>query len=85
MKEEHWIEVKSIYQAGIDTHQATFEDSPPETWRVWSEKFLSNLSLVCLEEEKVLGWAAVSMVSSRLVVEFVVYALLQERHGCVAQ
>lgn len=67
MKEEHWESVKRIYQAGIDTGQATFEDAPPETWRTWSEKFLHNLSLVCLDEVKVLGWAAVSRVSSRRV------------------
>ncbi|HDD61087.1 MAG TPA: N-acetyltransferase family protein [Chloroflexi bacterium] len=67
MKEEHWIEVKRIYQAGIDTGQATFEDSPPDTWRAWLKKFLNNLSLVYLAEGSVLGWAAVSRVSSRQV------------------
>jgi len=67
MKEEHWIEVKRIYQAGIDTGQATFEDSPPDTWRAWLKKFLNNLSLVYLAEGSVLGWAAVSKVSSRQV------------------
>jgi len=67
MKEEHWIEVKTIYQAGIDTGQATFEDSPPDTWRAWLKKFLNNLSLVYLAEGSVLGWAAVSRVSSRQV------------------
>jgi len=67
MESAHWPEVKRIYQEGIDTGQATFEQRPPATWITWSEKFLYQLSLVCLDEDQVLGWAAVSQVSSRNV------------------
>ena len=67
MHEEDWSAVKSIYQGGIDTGQATFESSPPATWQEWSQKFLPNLSLVYLADGKVVGWAAVSPVSSRQV------------------
>ena len=67
MESAHWPEVKRIYQEGIDTGQATFEKRPPATWITWSEKFLHHLSLVCLDEEQVLGWAAISRVSSRKV------------------
>ena len=67
MELAHWPEVKRIYQEGIDTGQATFEQRPPATWITWSEKFLHHLSLVYLNEEKVLGWAAISLVSSRRV------------------
>ena len=65
MKSAHWPEVKRIYQEGINTGQATFEQRPPATWITWSEKFLHHLSLVCLDNEQVLGWAAISRVSSR--------------------
>lgn len=67
MGSTHWPEVKRIYQEGIDTGQATFEQRPPATWTTWSEKFLHHLSLVYLDEEQVLGWAAISPVSSRTV------------------
>jgi len=67
MKSAHWPEVKRIYQEGIDTGQATFEKRPPATWITWSEKFLHHLSLVCLDDEQVLGWAAISRISTRKV------------------
>jgi len=69
MRPEHWDEVKRIYQAGINTGQATFEESPPDSWEKWSIKFLNDLSLVCMEEGIVLGWAAISLVSTRKAYE----------------
>jgi L-amino acid N-acyltransferase YncA len=65
MKPEHWKGVKRIYEEGIRTGNATFEKAPPATWEEWSSRHLSSCSLVCLEESKVVGWAAVSPVSSR--------------------
>jgi len=67
MTPEHWDDVKRIYQAGIDTAQATFEESPPSSWEKWSKKFLSNLSIICMDEISILGWAAISLVSTRKV------------------
>jgi phosphinothricin acetyltransferase len=67
MESNHWLEVKSIYQAGIKTGNATFEENPPETWELWKEKFIPACSLVCLDEKRVIGWGAVSLVSSRCV------------------
>ena len=67
MKSGHWKEVKRIYQQGIDTGDATFEISTPASWRAWSRKFLSALSLVFIDGDRVLGWAAISPVSSRQV------------------
>ena len=67
MNSSHWSDVKRIYQQGIDTGQATFESTPPDTWQAWLEKFLADLSLVCLEKGKVIGWVAISQVSSRKV------------------
>jgi L-amino acid N-acyltransferase YncA len=67
MNASRWEDVKRIYQQGIDTGHATFEEYPPKTWEVWSAKFLSNLQLICLDEDTLLGWAAISRVSSRQV------------------
>ena len=67
MKPGHYPDVKRIYQEGINTGDATFEQSPPPSWQAWCEKFLSSLSLVCLDGEKIIGWAAISPGSARPV------------------
>ena len=67
MNSDHWPQVKGIYQEGINTGNATFEESPPETWQKWAEKFLPSCSLVCIEDSTVVGWGAISPVSSRCV------------------
>ncbi len=67
MSMDHWPGVKEIYQEGINTGNATFEEFPPESWQEWSEKHLSSCSLVCLDDSKVVGWAAVSPISSRCI------------------
>ena len=67
MRPEHWDEVKGIYWSGIKTGQATFEESPPDAWENWSNKILDDLSLVYLDGDNVLGWAAISRVSTRKV------------------
>jgi len=67
MSSDHWSQVKEIYQEGINTGNATFEEYPPETWQEWSEKFLLSCSLVCIDDSKVVGWGAISPVSSRCV------------------
>jgi phosphinothricin acetyltransferase len=65
MKPSHWSGVKRIYEEGINTGNATFEESPPANWEEWSKRHLASCSLVCLEDSKVVGWAAVSPVSPR--------------------
>ena len=65
MGSSHWAEVKRIYQQGIDTGQATFEEFPPSSWEDWSYKFTRNLALVYLDGGQVLGWAAISRTSTR--------------------
>jgi phosphinothricin acetyltransferase len=67
MEQIHWEGVKEIYQEGISTGNATFEESPPLTWEEWSKKHHSSCSLVCLDESKIVGWAAIFPVSSRPV------------------
>jgi phosphinothricin acetyltransferase len=67
MREEHWPAVRAIYQAGIDTGQATFASEPPATWEAWERGHLPELNVVALEGSSVRGWAALAPVSSRCV------------------
>ena len=63
----HWPQVRAIYEAGIATGNATFETQAPE-WDAWDRAHLPHSRLVALDESgAVLGWVALSPVSSRLV------------------
>jgi phosphinothricin acetyltransferase len=63
---EHWTEVRSIYLEGIATGDATFQQTAPE-WKEWDEGHLRASRLVARNEREVLGWAALSAVSRRVV------------------
>jgi L-amino acid N-acyltransferase YncA len=58
--------IKDIYQQGIDTGNATFETQAKE-WDEWNNSMLQVCRLVAVENDRVLGWAALSPVSSRRV------------------
>jgi phosphinothricin acetyltransferase len=60
---DDWPQVRAIYQAGIDTGQATFETAPP-SWEAWDAINLPDLRLVAIEET-VVGWIAAKRVSTR--------------------
>jgi phosphinothricin acetyltransferase len=64
LRPEHWPEVASIFQAGIDTGHATFETAPP-SWEQWDRAHLPGLRLVATDDGRVLGWVALSRVSTR--------------------
>lgn len=66
MAEMDWPAVREIYAEGIATGNATFEKSPPE-WTAWDEAHLRRCRFVARLEGKVVGWAALSGVSSRCV------------------
>lgn len=68
MTAEHADAVLSIYQAGIDEGDATFETQPP-VWEAFDEAKLEQHRFVALDgnDGTVLGWVAVSPVSSRCV------------------
>jgi phosphinothricin acetyltransferase len=62
-----WPAVARIYQAGIDTGDATFEHSLP-SWEQWSSARVPDPRLVARDESgEVVGWAALSPTSSRPV------------------
>ena len=62
----HWPEVKLIYEQGIATGHATFQTAAPE-WEEWNKSHISSPRLVMMDENKVLGWAALTAVSGRCV------------------
>ena len=64
MEPSHWPQVQRIYQEGIDTGIATFENSAPE-WDQWDTKFLSSCRLVGIFGDSVVGWSALQPVSPR--------------------
>ncbi|MET4108575.1 MULTISPECIES: GNAT family N-acetyltransferase [Hymenobacter] len=67
MTDAHWPAVKAIYEAGIATGNATFETQAP-AWEAWDTAHLGHSRLVAVDEAgTVLGWAALSPVSSRCV------------------
>ncbi|MHC1786480.1 MAG: N-acetyltransferase family protein [Christensenellales bacterium] len=66
MREADWPEVSRIYQQGIDSGLATFETRCPSLEQ-WEAAHLPECRLVILREGSVLGFAALSAVSSRAV------------------
>ena len=61
-----WPEVAAIYDAGIRGRNATFETAVPP-WDDWDAAH--TLRLVAVDEDRVVGWAALSPVSDRCVYE----------------
>jgi L-amino acid N-acyltransferase YncA len=53
-----------IYRQGIASGMATFETTVPE-WSVFDTKYLPHSRLIAVEEEEIIGWAALSPVSPR--------------------
>jgi phosphinothricin acetyltransferase len=63
---EHWPSVKAIYESGIATGNATFQTTAPE-WEEWDKGHVPSCRLIAIENEQILGWAALSVVSGRCV------------------
>lgn len=66
MKEEHWEEVSEIYLEGTRSGIATFEIDIP-TWDAWDKSHIKECRLVAFTDNELVGWAALSKVSSRYV------------------
>ena len=63
---QHYQAIAEIYKEGIDTGIATFETSVP-SWETWDEGKLKHSRFLAVENNVVLGWIALSKVSSRCV------------------
>ena len=79
MTEEHWPVVREIYEQGIATKNATFATAAPD-WAEWDARHLLICRLAAICDGDVVGWTALSPVSSRQV-----YRGVQEVSVYVAQ
>jgi arsenite methyltransferase len=67
MSQAHADAVLAIFQAGIDTGNASFEAAPPD-WPTWNAAHLPDHRFVALDhDDRVLGWVAAGPTSSRCV------------------
>jgi hypothetical protein len=66
MEAGDWEVVRTIYGEGIATGNATFETTPPE-WDEWNRNHLRACRLAARSGRGVVGWGALSPVSSRCV------------------
>jgi L-amino acid N-acyltransferase YncA len=85
MRSEDWPAVQEIYSEGIATGNATFETETPP-WEKWDQGHLQDCRLIAVNSERILGWAALSPVSTRRVysgvAEVSVYVAAKARgHG----
>ena len=67
MTPEDYPNVALIYNQGIETKNATFETSAPSQWSEFAAKFIDTARVVAVEDKQIVGWAALSNVSSRCV------------------
>lgn len=66
MRRADWEAMRRIYEEAIATGHATFEAKVPG-WESWNASHLRECRLVAWEDGKIVGWAALSPVSSRRV------------------
>ncbi|MCR9226737.1 MAG: GNAT family N-acetyltransferase [Flavobacteriaceae bacterium] len=66
MKPSDWQEVSAIYLEGIATGLATFETKAP-SYEQWDNAHTQECRLVAKNDGIIVGWAALSPVSSRCV------------------
>lgn len=56
--------VREIYQQGIDTGKATFQEKA-KNWQEWDSSLIPNTRLVATVNGDVVGWAGLSYLSNR--------------------
>jgi hypothetical protein len=66
MQSDDWPAIQKIYSEGIANGNATFETETPE-WTEWDQAHRQDCRLVARDSQRILGWAALSPVSSRRV------------------
>ncbi|KMJ59941.1 phosphinothricin acetyltransferase [Bacillus sp. LL01] len=66
MRAGDWSQVREIYQEGIATGHATFQTEAP-SWEEWNQSHLAECRIVARTGDVIVGWAAMSPVSSRCV------------------
>lgn len=66
MLPSHWQAVKTIYEQGIATGNTTFENAAP-SWQEWDDGHVKTCRIIVSDNNEVVGWAALTPVSSRCV------------------
>ena len=66
MLQHDWPLVRAIYEQGIASGHATFETNAPD-WQQWDAAHCSNGRLLILQQNEIVGWAALSKASQRQV------------------
>ncbi|MGH7686155.1 MAG: GNAT family N-acetyltransferase [Candidatus Dormibacteria bacterium] len=64
MRHDDWAAVRTIYEDGIATGDATFETEAPQ-WAEWDAGHLQSHRLVAELDRVIAGWVALSPVSDR--------------------
>ncbi len=82
--DQDWEAIKSIYEEGIQTGNATFQLEAP-TKENWYNSHVQDCSIVCIEDDSVVGWASLSMVSSRSVYSGVAEISVYVKHSVRGQ
>ena len=79
---DNFSEVVEIYKQGLATNIATFQNDLPQ-WEDWNKGHLDFCRISIYENNKMLGWTALTPVSSRCVyagvAEVSVYIAQKER------
>ena len=82
IEDQHWTAIKEIYEQGLATGVATFETQSP-SWEQWDKAHLTICRFVAQEADVVVGWIALSPISSRCayrgVAEVSVYVHVDHR------
>lgn len=63
---DDWTSVAEIYRQGIETGNATFQQEIP-TWEEWNSGHIKSCRIVVINENEIVGWAALTAVSGRCV------------------
>jgi len=66
MEPADWEAVRRIYEEGIATGNATFQQQAPN-WEEWNKVHLLHSRIIAKEDGTTLGWAALTPVSGRCV------------------
>ncbi|WP_434798292.1 GNAT family N-acetyltransferase [Terrisporobacter vanillatitrophus] len=66
MDTHDWLQVKEIYRQGIDTNMGTFQTCIPD-YEEWDNAHLKDGRYVVVNNDKVVGWVALTPISSRCV------------------
>ncbi|WP_294205396.1 GNAT family N-acetyltransferase [uncultured Chryseobacterium sp.] len=64
--QDHFSEVVEIYRQGLATGMATFQNEVP-SWEEWDRTHLAFCRMAASENNKILGWVALTPVSARTV------------------